>query len=57
MSSQQQRQRHGVRKNMVEGIGGLLAGVALVVLARSLLKKRAAAPEPPDVVEPAKNAG
>jgi hypothetical protein len=56
MSSQQQRQRHGVRKNMVEGIGGLLAGVALVLLARSMFKKRAAAPEPPDV-EPAKNTG
>jgi hypothetical protein len=56
MSSQQQRQRHGVRKNMVEGIGGLLAGVALVLLARSLLKKREATPEPPNI-EPAQDAG
>lgn len=56
MTSQHQRQRHGVRKNLVEGIGGLLAGVALVVLARSLLKKRAVAPEAPSV-EPAQGAG
>ncbi|SDW84737.1 carbon monoxide dehydrogenase [Thiocapsa roseopersicina] len=56
MSSQQQRQRHGVRKNMVEGIGGLLAGAALVLLARSLLKKRAATPEPHNI-EPAQDAG
>jgi hypothetical protein len=41
---------------MVEGIGGLLAGIALVLLARSLLKKRAAAPEAPSV-EPAQGAG
>jgi hypothetical protein len=34
---------------MVEGIGGLLAGVALVLLARSLLKKRAAASRAPSV--------
>ncbi|MFB1488466.1 MULTISPECIES: carbon monoxide dehydrogenase [unclassified Thiocapsa] len=56
MSSQQQRQRHGVRKNMVKGIGGLLAGVALVLLARSLFKQRTPAPEALST-EPAQNAG
>jgi hypothetical protein len=41
MSSHQQRQRHGVHKHLTEGIGGLLIGAALVLFARSLLKKRA----------------
>lgn len=41
MSDQRQRQRHGVHKNLAEGIGGLLAGAALVLLARSVLKARA----------------
>ncbi|WP_120797131.1 carbon monoxide dehydrogenase [Thiocapsa rosea] len=47
MSDQRQRQRHGVHKHLVEGIGGLLAGAALVLLARSILKARAR-PETPD---------
>lgn len=55
MNSQRQRQRHGVHKNLAEGVGGLLAGVALVLLARSLLKKRAAAPDAPNV-EPVQGA-
>jgi hypothetical protein len=41
MSSHQQRQRHGVHKRLAEGIGGLLIGAALVLFARSVLKKRA----------------
>ncbi|MFE8035466.1 carbon monoxide dehydrogenase [Thiohalocapsa marina] len=41
-----QRQRHGVRKNMVEGVGGVIVGAALVVMAVSLLKRRRAAPAP-----------
>jgi hypothetical protein len=41
MSSQPKRQRHGVHKHLAEGIGGLLIGAALVLFARSLLKKRA----------------
>jgi hypothetical protein len=41
MSSHQQRQRHGVHKHLAEGIGGLLIGAALVLFARSVLKKRA----------------
>lgn len=35
-----QRQRHGVTKARVEGLGGLLVGAALVLLARSLLASR-----------------
>ena len=49
MSDGRQRQRHGVAKNLAEGIGGLVVGAALVVLARSLLRQRrgggAATPE------------
>lgn len=41
-SSQQQRHQHGVRKNLVEGIGGVLAGAALVLFLRGLVKRRAA---------------
>jgi hypothetical protein len=51
MSSGHQRQRHGVHKNLAEGIGGLLAGAALVLLARSLLKKRAASTPVPGAPE------
>ncbi|WP_200235244.1 carbon monoxide dehydrogenase [Thiohalocapsa halophila] len=40
MSEGRQRQRHGVAKNLAEGIGGLVVGAALVVLARSLLRER-----------------
>ncbi|MEA1051860.1 hypothetical protein U5801_18915 [Lamprobacter modestohalophilus] len=35
-----QRQRHGVAKNLAEGIGGLIVGAALVVLASQWLKRR-----------------
>jgi hypothetical protein len=35
-----QRQRHGVTKNLVEGIGGALVGAAAVLLLRSLFKDR-----------------
>jgi hypothetical protein len=35
-----QRQRHGVTKARVEGLGGLLVGAALVLLARSVLASR-----------------
>ncbi|MBK1647196.1 carbon monoxide dehydrogenase [Rhabdochromatium marinum] len=42
MSSSQgpQRQRHGVKKKLVEGAGGLLIGAALVVFLRGLVKQR-----------------
>jgi hypothetical protein len=40
--SGRQRQRHGVAKNLAEGIGGLVVGAALVVLIRGMLKQRAA---------------
>jgi len=40
----QQRQRHGVAKNIVEGIGGVLVGAALVLFVSRLLKPRTAAP-------------
>jgi ABC-type uncharacterized transport system permease subunit len=36
----QQRQRHGVAKNIAEGVGGVVVGAALVVLARHLLRRR-----------------
>jgi hypothetical protein len=42
MSDHRQRQRHGVHKNLVEGIGGLLVGVALVVVARGIARRRSA---------------
>jgi hypothetical protein len=35
-----QRQRHGVAKNIAEGVGGLLVGAAGVLLLRSLLRKK-----------------
>ncbi|AFL73347.1 hypothetical protein [Thiocystis violascens] len=41
-SSSQQRHRHGVTKNLVEGIGGVLVGAALVLLMRGIVKRRAA---------------
>lgn len=47
MSDRRQRQRHGVHKKLAEGIGGLLVGAALVLLARSIFKARAR-PETPD---------
>lgn len=40
------RQRHGVHKNLVEGVGGVLVGAALVLLLRQLLTRRAVAPAP-----------
>lgn len=47
MSQGPQRQRHGVKKKLVEGAGGLLVGVALVVLLRGLVKQRQSQPQPP----------
>jgi hypothetical protein len=41
MSDTRQRHQHGVRKNLVEGIGGALTGAALVLLLRSLFQRRA----------------
>lgn len=35
-----QRQRHGVTKNLVEGVGGLLVGAAAVLLLRAWLRPR-----------------
>jgi len=34
-----QRQRHGVTKNLVEGVGGFIVGAALTILIGNLLKK------------------
>lgn len=36
------RQRHGVSKNLIEGIGGLLVGAAAVLLLRAWLSPRTA---------------
>ena len=51
-----QRQRHGVKKKLVEGAGGLLVGAALVVFLRGLVKQRQAAqgaePKPADSETP-----
>ncbi len=41
-----QRQRHGVAKNLAEGIGGLVVGAALVLLTRGLMKHRARSQSP-----------
>jgi len=35
-----QRQRHGVAKNLAEGVGGVIVGAALVVLASQWLRRR-----------------
>jgi hypothetical protein len=35
-----QRQRHGVAKNLAEGVGGVVVGAALVVLVGQWLKRR-----------------
>ena len=35
-----QRQRHGVTRNLVDGIGGLVVGAAVVLLAAQWLKRR-----------------
>ena len=43
MGAGRQRQRHGVAKNLTEGVGGWVVGAALVVLIREVLKKRSAA--------------
>ncbi|TVQ88219.1 MAG: carbon monoxide dehydrogenase [Chromatiaceae bacterium] len=40
-----QRQRHGVAKNLAEGIGGLMVGAALVLLLGALRRSRH--PQPP----------
>jgi hypothetical protein len=59
MSNGQQRQRHGVTKNLVEGLGGLIVGAAAVLLLRQWLKQdrpkaaAAAAPPAPAPVPPA----
>ncbi len=39
-SHQRQRQRHGVTKHLVEGLGGALTGAALVVFLRSWWRHR-----------------
>lgn len=41
MPDTRQRHQHGVRKNLVEGIGGALTGAALVLLLRGLFQRRA----------------
>lgn len=43
-----QRQRHGVSKNLVEGISGLLVGAAAVLLLRAWLSPRTAARMAPE---------
>ncbi|MBK1646006.1 hypothetical protein CKO25_15385 [Thiocapsa imhoffii] len=40
MPNHGQRQRHGVRKNLVEGIGGFVTGAALVMFLRALATGR-----------------
>jgi hypothetical protein len=35
-----QHHQHGVRKKLVEGVGGVLVGAALVLLMRGLVKRR-----------------
>jgi hypothetical protein len=41
---QRQRQRHGVTKKLVEGIGGLIVGAAAVLLLRQWLGPATAGP-------------
>ncbi|MGQ9659846.1 MAG: carbon monoxide dehydrogenase [Thermochromatium sp.] len=41
MANTRQRHRHGVRKNLVEGVGGALTGAALVLFLRGLFQRRA----------------
>lgn len=43
-----QRQRHGVTKKLVEGVGGVLTGAALVLLLRQLFKDRTGRPATAD---------
>jgi|OM-RGC.v1.034856056 hypothetical protein len=40
MTDHRQRQRHGVVKNLAEGVGGVVVGAALVVLVRGLLRRQ-----------------
>lgn len=40
--SSQQRHQHGVKKKLVEGVGGVLVGAALVLLMRGIFRGRAA---------------
>ncbi len=44
MTNSGQRHQHGVKKNLAEVVGGLLAGAALVLFVRGLLGRRAQAP-------------
>ena len=39
MADGMQRQRHGTTKKLVEGVGGLIVGAALVILIGNLLEK------------------
>lgn len=49
MRDQPQRQRHGAKKKIAEGIGGLIVGSALVLLLRQLARdrKEPSTPTPP----------
>lgn len=55
MSSFGHQHHHGVRKNLVEGIGGLIVGAAAVLLLRQWLATRRARVHPvtsPDPTSP-----
>lgn len=41
-----QRQRHGVTKNLVEGVSGFIVGVALFILIGNLLERGPRAKQP-----------
>lgn len=47
-----QHQRHGVTKNLVEGIGGVVVGAAAVLLLRSLFKSRRDTASPSNAATP-----
>ena len=40
MNNVRQRQRHGVTKHIVEGLGGAIVGAAVVLFIRNRLKAR-----------------
>ncbi|ADC62611.1 hypothetical protein [Allochromatium vinosum] len=48
-----QRHQHGVKKKLVEGVGGVLVGAALVLLMRGLVKRRSADTDPTPSTTPA----